>query len=158
MEANQTVYVEIPDDASFDSYTEQDEQQAIEQAAAQLENKYRLVGQKLWARFPSGNKYFLPLNVDVTRFQNTNATADPVEQVHNLIATINPDDAQRINSEPFMNVVAFSVKYANVFEQVQAASLGKLTSSAKRSKHTQPNSAPTSPSADGASPRTSEGD
>lgn len=147
-----------PADIEFDTYTEADEQAAIEQAASQLENKYRLIGQKLWAKFPSGRKYYLPLNVDVTLFQQTNKVADPVEQVHSLIATINPADADQINREPFMNVVAFSVKYAAVFEKVQAASLGKFSGLMKRSKHTASNSAPTSPSADGASKPTSETD
>lgn len=121
-------------DIDFD--TEYDEDTAINNAAKQLENKYRIIGLNLYAEFPSGHRYKLPLNVDVTNFTGIDQNAEPAQQVHDLIESISPENAEQINQEPIINVIALSIKYAQTFEKVQAASLGKLNGSLTASKHT----------------------
>lgn len=129
--------IEEPSVESFDEWTDEQETQAIEAIGESLQNKYQVIGQNLWVLMPNGHRYKMPLNVDVTIFTSLDKRQlDPVDQVRELIRTINPDDADRIANENFINVVALSYKYADVFEKVQGATLGKLKASASSSKPT----------------------
>lgn len=139
-----------PGDNEFDEWTQEREDEAIEQAGEALQNKYVIHGLNMWVKFPSGNTYHLPLNVDATLFQQVNDIDDPVGQIHAIIQAINPEQAESINREPFINLTALSLRYADVFQKVQNASLGKLKSYSGSSTNTTKPSGPTSPDTAGA--------
>lgn len=139
-----------PGDNEFDEWTQEREDEAIEQAGEALQNKYVIHGLNMWVKFPSGNIYHLPLNVDVTLFQQVNDIDDPVGQIHAIIQAINPEQAESINREPFINLTALSLRYADVFQKVQNASLGKLKAYSGSSTNTTKPSGPTSPDTAGA--------
>lgn len=133
-----------PGEDDFDNWTPELEDEAIVQAGEAMQNKYVIHGLDMWVRFPSGSVYHLPLNVDATLFQQVNDISDPVSQIHAIIQAINPDQAEAINREPFINLTALSLRYADVFEKVQNASLGKLKAYSGSSATTTKPSAPTS--------------
>lgn len=116
-------------DDLFDSWSEEAEEAAIQEAAKAADVKYIIVeGKRFVARFPDGVQLSLPLDISLADIQSLEGAAegDQMEQVKMLLSMFGgPDDVATLEQQNLPCVVIFAEKYFRVFERVARAALGE---------------------------------
>lgn len=146
------------DSIDFDAYSQDDLANDIQQAGRKLSNRYVLKWPYLHIKTYQGHQYRLPLDLKPDALNGIDDKAAPAEQMRQLLAEHNPGKKKQIDGELAVSMIDLSYEYWQVFEQVQAATLGKYADSSEPSDETATASAPTSPDTGGASPQTSADD
>lgn len=142
------------DSIDFDAYTQDDLANDIQQAGRKLGNRYVFKWPYLHIKTYQGHQYRLPLDLKPDALNGIDDKAAPAEQMRQLLAEHNPGKKKQIDGELAVSMIDLSYEYWQVFEQVQAATLGKYVDSSEPSDETVTASAPTSPDVGGASPQT----
>lgn len=112
----------------FDSWDENAEDAAIQEAASAVDVKYIIVeGRTFVARFPDGKIIKAPLKVSINDIEVVQeASDDQIEQVKALLRMFGQDkDVEMLGSQNLASVVIFAEKYFRVFQRIAGAALGE---------------------------------
>lgn len=129
-----------PTVADFDAWTQEDEDKALETAAAQMDVKHLIKDGSVWFLAPHGHIYKLPLALSIDDFARLSDIKSDVEQIQTLkdilAAFAGEDAAKELAKEPAM--VPFNIlnDYGEILAKIQGVELGKSSASANSSKET----------------------
>lgn len=123
--------------ADFDNWTEQDESNAIAEAAAKTKIRHIIKNGEYWALAPGGSIYKLPLFLSISDFEALSAATDDTESIEqiNRILTVfaGEDQAKQLEKEPYQVAINLLQDYGATLVKTQGADLGKSENSANSS-------------------------
>lgn len=120
------------DDALFDSWSEEDEEAAIAEAAAAVDVPCILIeGRIVAGRFPDRTVVKAPLTFSVADLDAVTAEHDnEVDQVKALLARMGGEQAvEQLNRQNLASVIIFASKFFEMFQRVATVALGKYANS-----------------------------
>lgn len=130
----------MPSAADFDAWTQEDEDKALEDVAAQMDVKHLIKDGSVWFLAPHGHIYKLPLALSIDDFVKLSDIKSDVEQIQTLkdmlTAFAGEDAAKELAKEPVMVPMNILSAYGEIIAKVQGADLGKSSASASSSKET----------------------
>lgn len=130
----------MPSAADFESWTQEDEEKALEASAEQMKVKHLIKGDGVWFMAPKGHIYKLPLNLsidDFVRLSDLQSNTEQIQALKDILAAFAGDDAAKeLAKEPAM--VPFNIlnDYGELLAKIQGVELGKSSASANSSKET----------------------
>lgn len=127
-----------PTVADFDAWTQEDEDKALETAAAQMDVKHLIKDGSVWFLAPHGHIYKLPLALSIDDFARLSDIKSDVEQIQTLkdmlTAFAGEEAADELAKEPVMVPMNILETYGELIAKVQGTDLGKSAASASSSK------------------------
>lgn len=124
----------MPSAADFESWTQEDEDKALEVAAEQMKVKHLIKDGSIWFLAPHGNIYKLPLALSIDDFARLSDLQSDTEQIQALkdmlTAFAGEDVARQLAKEPVMVPMNILNAYGEIIAKVQGADLGKSSASA----------------------------
>lgn len=128
----------MPSAADFEAWTQEDEDKALEAAAAQMDVKHLIKDGSVWFLAPHGHIYKLPLALSIDDFVKLSDIKSDVEQIQTLkdmlTAFAGEDAAKELAKEPVMVPMNILNAYGEIIAKVQGADLGKSSASASSSE------------------------
>lgn len=130
----------MPCAADFESWTQEDEEKALEASAEQMKVKHLIKGDGVWFMAPKGHIYKLPLNLsidDFVRLSDLQSNTEQIQALKDILAAFAGEDAaEELAKEPAM--VPFNIlnDYGELLAKIQGVELGKSSASANSSKET----------------------
>jgi hypothetical protein len=130
----------MPCAADFESWTQEDEEKALEASAEQMKVKHLIKGDGVWFMAPKGHIYKLPLNLsidDFVRLSDLQSNTEQIQALKDILAAFAGEDAAKeLAKEPAM--VPFNIlnDYGELLAKIQGVELGKSSASANSSKET----------------------
>ena len=128
----------MPSAADFDAWTAEDEENALEAVAAQMDVKHLIKDGSVWFLAPHGHIYKLPLALSIDDFVKLSDIKSDVEQIQTLkdllAAFAGEEAAKELAKEPVMVPMNILNAYGEIIAKVQGADLGKSSASASSSK------------------------
>lgn len=124
----------MPCAADFESWTQEDEDKALEAAAEQMKVKHLIKDGSVWFLAPHGHIYKLPLNLsidDFVRLSDLQSNTEQIQALKDILAAFAGEDAAKeLAKEPAM--VPFNIlnDYGDVLAKIQGVELGKSSASA----------------------------
>lgn len=124
----------MPCAADFESWTQEDEDKALEAAAEQMKVKHLIKDGSVWFLAPHDHIYKLPLALSIDDFARLSDLQSDTEQIQALkdilAAFAGEDAAKELAKEPVM--VPFNIlnDYGDVLAKIQGVELGKSSASA----------------------------
>lgn len=124
----------MPCAADFESWTQEDEEKALEASAEQMKVKHLIKGDGVWFMAPKGHIYKLPLNLsidDFVRLSDLQSNTEQIQALKDILAAFAGEDAAKeLAKEPAM--VPFNIlnDYGELLAKIQGVELGKSSASA----------------------------
>lgn len=133
----------------FDTWTEADEEAAVEQVKTSYKIRHVIKNGEFWALAPHGTIYKLPLSLSIADFEKlTDAEndTDQFEVIKSILAAFVGDElAAKLEHEPVLFAFNLLQDYGETLAKVQGTSLGKSDGSVDSSTETtEPESEPIS--------------
>lgn len=128
----------MPSAADFDAWTQEDEDKALEDVAAQMDVKHLIKDGSVWFLAPHGHIYKLPLALsidDFVRLSDLQSNSEQIQMLKGILETFAGEDAaNELSKEPAM--VPFNIlnAYGEILAKIQGVKLGKSSTSAMSSK------------------------
>lgn len=115
------------DESLFDSWTDEQDQQALEAAAEAFDVKVITVENSIAGRFPDGFIAKLSLGFDVTTIRGlAERFEDPVDQLIELFSSVSTKaESEKLVKQPFPSLLKFTSAYFDRLERLAGISLGK---------------------------------
>lgn len=128
----------MPCAADFGSWTQEDEEKALEAVATQMDVKHLIKDGSVWFLAPHGHIYKLPLALSIDDFVKLSGIKSDVEQIQTLkdmlTAFAGEEAAKELAKEPVMVPMNILSSYGEIIAKVQGADLGKSSASASSSE------------------------
>lgn len=124
----------MPCAADFESWTQEDEDKALEAAAEQMKVKHLIKDGSVWFLAPHDHIYKLPLALsidDFARLSDLQSDTEQIQALKDILADFAGEDAAKeLAKEPVM--VPFNIlnDYGDVLAKIQGVELGKSSASA----------------------------
>lgn len=128
----------MPCAADFESWTQEDEEKALEASAERMKVKHLIKDGSVWFLAPHGHIYKLPLNLsidDFVRLSDLQSNTEQIQTLKDILAAFAGEDAAKeLAKEPAM--VPFNIlnDYGELLAKIQGVELGKSSASASSSK------------------------
>lgn len=128
----------MPCAADFESWTQEDEEKALEALAERMKVKHLIKDDSVWFLAPHGHIYKLPLNLsidDFVRLSDLQSNTEQIQTLKDILAAFASEDAAKeLAKEPVM--VPFNIlnDYGELLAKIQGVELGKSSASASSSK------------------------
>ena len=128
----------MPCAADFESWTQEDEEKALEASAERMKVKHLIKDGSVWFLAPHGHIYKLPLNLsidDFVRLSDLQSNTEQIQTLKDILADFAGEDAAKeLAKEPAM--VPFNIlnDYGELLAKIQGVELGKSSASASSSK------------------------
>ncbi|MCQ4792551.1 hypothetical protein NE692_03615 [Bifidobacterium adolescentis] len=128
----------MPCAADFESWTQEDEEKALEASAERMKVKHLIKDGSVWFLAPHGHIYKLPLDLsidDFVRLSDLQSNTEQIQTLKEILAAFAGEDASKeLAKEPAM--VPFNIlnDYGEVLAKIQGVELGKSSASASSSK------------------------
>ena len=112
------------DEYDFDSWSEDDEEKAIEAVATSIKVPHIIVENSFVGRFPSGEIVKVPLRVPVEIADIADQETNPVDQLRSILDKLGDKKAtETILSQGLLETVAFANSYFSTIQRIAGASL-----------------------------------
>lgn len=117
-------------DKDFDTWTEDDEEAAIKQIAAESSVRYIIVEKDFVGRFPDGTILRAPVRLSVNDLNVITSTdADggtEVDQIKALLRVLGrEEDLAALEAQDLVSATDYAMKYMKVFSRVAGIALGE---------------------------------
>lgn len=129
---------QTPTLADFDSWTDEDEQAALNEVAEATKVRHIIKDNSYWGLAPGGSIYKLPLYLSISQFEGLSSAEsdeESFEKIKAIIATFaGPEQAARLENEPLQVAYNLLQDYGATIAKTQGvADLGKSADSAPSS-------------------------
>lgn len=124
----------MPCAADFESWTQEDEDKALEAAAEQMKVKHLIKDGSVWFLAPHDHIYKLPLALsidDFARLSDLQSDTEQIQALKDILTSFAGKDAVRqLAKEPVMVPMNILTDYGEIISKMQGADLGKSSASA----------------------------